>query len=43
MSENKGAVYRKAAEQGFALAQYNVGVKYANGEGVSQESGESIR
>ena len=28
--------YRKAAEQGFAQAQYNFGVMYAKGEGVRQ-------
>ena len=28
--------YRKAAEQGFAEAQYNLGVMYAKGEGVRQ-------
>ena len=26
--------YRKSAEQGFATAQYNLGVMYATGEGV---------
>ena len=29
--------YRKAAEQGFADAQYNLGVMYANGEGVPKD------
>ena len=28
--------YRKAAEQGYANAQYNLGVMYAKGEGVRQ-------
>ena len=28
--------YRKAAEQGLAEAQYNLGVMYAKGEGVRQ-------
>jgi len=28
--------YRKAAEQGFAKAQYNLGVMYRKGEGVPQ-------
>jgi len=28
--------YRKAAEQGHADAQYNLGVSYYNGEGVSR-------
>ena len=30
--------YRKAAEQGFAQAQYNLGVMYYFGEGVSVNS-----
>lgn len=29
--------YRKAAEQGFADAQYNLGVRYYNGQGVPQD------
>jgi TPR repeat protein len=29
--------YRKAAEQGLSEAQYNLGVMYANGEGVAQD------
>ena len=29
--------YRLAAEQGYALAQFNLGVKYANGEGVPED------
>ena len=29
--------YRLAAEQGVALAQYNLGVMYTNGEGVMQD------
>ena len=29
--------YRKAAEQGYASAQYNLGVMYANGYGVPQD------
>jgi hypothetical protein len=29
--------YRKAAEQGLALAQYNLGVMYEDGEGVRQD------
>ena len=29
--------YRLAAEQGDALAQYFLGLKYANGEGVPQD------
>ena len=29
--------YRKAAEQGYALAQYNLGTMYANGYGVPKD------
>ena len=29
--------YRKAAENGFAMAQANLGVKYALGQGVPQD------
>ncbi len=29
--------YRKAAEQGHATAQYNLGVMYGNGRGVTQD------
>ena len=29
--------YRKAAEQGYARAQNNLGVMYDNGEGVGQD------
>jgi hypothetical protein len=35
--------YRKAAEQGNAIAQYNLGVMYANGQGVTQDHPEAIR
>ena len=35
--------YRKAAEQGLALAQYNLGVSYANGLGVSQNYTEAVK
>jgi TPR repeat protein len=28
--------YRKAAEQGYAKAQFNLGFMYANGEGVAK-------
>ncbi|MGA2170957.1 MAG: hypothetical protein ABSG62_22455, partial [Terracidiphilus sp.] len=31
------ACYRKAAEQGYADAQFNLGVAYAYGEGVRQD------
>jgi hypothetical protein len=30
--------FRKAADQGHALAQYNLGSRYANGEGVPENS-----
>ena len=30
------------AEQGLANAQYNLGVKYGNGEGVPQDDGEAV-
>ena len=29
--------YRLAAEQGIATAQYNLGVMYGNGQGVTQD------
>ena len=35
--------YRKAAEQGHALAQHNLGAMYANGHGVPQSLSESLR
>ena len=28
--------YQKAADQGYALAQYNLGLMYAKGQGVRQ-------
>ena len=34
---------RKAAEQGGAQAQYLLGVRYANGEGVPQDDGEAVK
>ena len=34
--------YRKAAEQGYANAQYNLGVMYDNGEGVPQDYQEAM-
>ena len=33
-----GKWYRLAAEQGFAPAQYNLGVMYTNGQGVPKDS-----
>jgi hypothetical protein len=29
--------YRRAAEQGVAFAQFNLGVRYANGQGVARD------
>lgn len=34
--------WRLAAEQGVAVAQFNLGVLYANGEGVPQDYGEAL-
>ena len=34
--------YRKAAEQGDARAQFNLGLKYANGEGVPKDDREAV-
>jgi TPR repeat protein len=33
--------YRKAADQGHALAQYNLGLLYANGRGVAQDKAQA--
>ena len=35
--------YRLAADQGYASAQYNLGVSYANGEGVVQDYREAVK
>ena len=35
--------YRKAAEQGYAAAQYNLGVMYYNGQGVPQDDAEAVK
>jgi uncharacterized protein len=35
------AWFRKAAEQGYASAQYNLGVMCYNGESVSQDYGQA--
>ena len=35
--------YRKAAEQGFAQAQYNLGVMYENGRGVRQDYIQAVQ
>ena len=34
--------YRKAAEQGVAEAQYNLGVMYDNGRGVRQDDAQAV-
>ena len=35
--------YRMAAEQGYAKAQYNLGLMYAKGEGVPEDGVEAVR
>ncbi len=35
--------YRKAAEQGDAVAQFNLGAVYAAGEGVPQDYAEALK
>ena len=35
--------YQMAAEQGYARAQYNLGVMYADGEGVPEDDAEAVR
>ena len=35
--------YRKSAEQGYAPAQSDLGVMYANGRGVSQDEQQAVR
>ena len=35
--------YTKAAEQGYASAQYNLGVMYANGEGVLENDKTAVK
>ena len=35
--------YRKAADQGYAPAQFNLGVMYDNGEGVAQDYTEAAK
>jgi len=35
--------YRKAAEQGNAAAQFNLGVMYDNGQGVPQDRAEALQ
>jgi len=38
-----GKWYLLAAEQGFANAQYNLGVMYANGEGVPEDDKQAVK
>jgi TPR repeat protein len=35
--------YRKAAEQGFAMAQFNLATMYAEGVGVAKDEAEAMR
>ena len=35
--------FRMAAEQGNAIAQFNLGIKYLNGQGVPQDDAEAVR
>ncbi len=35
--------YRKAAEQGLAIAQFNLGSMYYNGEGVPQDYADALQ
>ena len=35
--------WRKAAEQGFAKAQFNLGMMYDNGYGVTQDYAEAVK
>jgi hypothetical protein len=42
-SADKIAEYRKAAEQGDASAQYNLGFRYGNGEGVAKDNVEAAK
>jgi len=43
MGEDVAEATRKAAEQGVAIAQYNLGWMYENGEGVPQDDVESVK
>jgi TPR repeat protein len=36
------AWYRKAAEQGYAYAQFNLGFMYEEGRGVGQSDAEAV-
>ena len=41
--QEAGKWYRLAAEQGYAAAQSNLGVRYTNGEGVPQDYQEAVK
>ncbi len=36
-------LYSLAAAQGYAIAQYNLGVMFAKGQGVAKDRAEAIR
>jgi hypothetical protein len=40
--EQRAKLYRKAAEQGNAKAQYNLGVCYSDGAGVAKDAAEAV-
>jgi TPR repeat protein len=44
LKDAKQAVYwyQKAADQGYAKAQYNLGVMYANGKGVLKDDKQAV-
>jgi TPR repeat protein len=35
--------YRKAADQGYAMAQFSLGIMYENGQGVPQDYAEAAK
>ena len=43
LSTDPVAVIRQRAEQGNAAAQYNLGVAYDNGEGVTKSDAEAVK
>ena len=43
LTTDQVAVIRQLAEQGNAGAQYNLGVMYANGEGVAENDAEAVK
>lgn len=40
---NASAEARQAAERGEAVAQFNLGIRYANGEGVEKDEAEAVK